>query len=177
MEIQAKDNIYKPIIITLSILIPIVVAILMVIPGRQNSADSPISSLPLCHAVLNGSTALCLILGYFFVKAKQIKVHRTLMLSAFILSSIFLVSYVVYHYTFPPTKFGGEGFVRSIYFFILITHIVLATTIVPLALFAIYFALSNQIVKHKKVTKFTLPIWIYVSITGVIVYLLMSPYY
>jgi putative membrane protein len=99
------------------------------------------------------------------------------MLSAFILSSIFLVSYVVYHYTFPPTKFGGEGFVRSIYFFILITHIVLATTIVPLALFAIYFALSNQIVKHKKVTKFTLPIWIYVSITGVIVYLLMSPYY
>ena len=177
MEIQAKDNIYKPIIITLSILIPIVVAILMVIPGRQNSADSPISSLPLFHAVLNGSTALCLILGYFFVKGKQIKVHRTLMLSAFILSSIFLVSYVVYHYTFPPTKFGGEGFVRSIYFFILITHIVLATTIVPLALFAIYFALSNQIVKHKKVTKFTLPIWIYVSITGVIVYLLMSPYY
>ena len=177
MEIQAKDNIYKPIIITLSILIPIVVAILMVIPGRQNSADSPISSLPLFHAVLNGSTALCLILGYFFVKSKQIKVHRTLMLSAFILSSIFLVSYVVYHYTFPPTKFGGDGAIRSIYFFILITHIVLATTIVPLALFAIYFALSNQIVKHKKVTKFTLPIWIYVSITGVIVYILMSPYY
>jgi putative membrane protein len=158
-------------------MIPIVVAILMVLPGRESYSESSLASLPLFHAVLNGSTAICLILGYYFIKSKQIKVHRALMLCAFILSSIFLVSYVVYHYSFPPTKFGGEGSIRTIYFFILISHIVLATTIVPLALFAIYYALSNQISKHKKVTKFTLPIWTYVSITGVLVYVLMSPYY
>lgn len=177
MEIKAKDSVYKPIIIALSIIIPIVVVLLMILPGRDSVNKGSLSSLPMFHAFLNGTTALSLLTGYFFIKKGDKNSHRFFMLLAFLLSSIFLVSYVVYHFNYPPTKYLGVGIIRPIYFFTLISHIILAVTIVPLALFAIYFALSNQIAKHKQITKFTFPIWVYVSITGVIVYILMSPYY
>jgi putative membrane protein len=99
------------------------------------------------------------------------------MLSAFVLSSIFLISYVIYHASVPETRFGGQGIVRYIYFFVLITHIILATLVVPLALFSIYRGLNSEVVLHKKIVKYTFPIWLYVSVTGVIVYLMISPYY
>lgn len=177
MEIKTNENTIKKVITAVSVAIPIVVAVLMLIPGREKNEESVLSNLPLFHAILNASTAFCLIIGYIFISQKNIKLHRLSMLSAFLLSSIFLVSYVIYHATHPPTKFGGEGFIRPIYFFILISHIILAAAIVPLALFSIYYGIQNKIEQHKKITKYTLPIWLYVAITGVIVYVLMSPYY
>jgi putative membrane protein len=99
------------------------------------------------------------------------------MLSAFSISCIFLVSYVAYHFQAAPTKFGGTGIVKGIYYFLLLTHIVLAAVVVPFVLFSLYFALTKQIARHKKVVKYTFPIWLYVAVTGVIVYLMISPYY
>jgi len=99
------------------------------------------------------------------------------MISAFILGCIFLIFYVIYHANAPSTKFGGEGLIRYVYFFFLITHILLAFIVVPLVLSAIYFAVSDKIEKHRKIVKFTFPVWLYVSITGIIVYLMISPYY
>ena len=103
--------------------------------------------------------------------------HRLCMLSAFVFSSTFLVSYIIYHYCAPETHFGGEGIIRLIYFFLLITHILLAISIVPLTLLTLYRIWKKDIVRHKKIAKWTFPIWLYVSITGVVVYLLISPYY
>jgi len=135
------------------------------------------SKLPLFHAILNGATTICLLLGFWFVKNKMIGTHKKFMLCAFFLSSVFLVSYVVYHYSHPPTRFGGEGIIRYVYYFILISHILLSTTIIPLALFTLFRGLVNDVKKHKKIAKITLPIWLYVTITGVAVYLFMIPYY
>jgi putative membrane protein len=99
------------------------------------------------------------------------------MITAFALSSLFLICYVIYHYQAPSTKFMGEGLIRGVYFFILITHIILAAIVVPFVLLSIYFAITKQFTKHKKIVKWTFPIWLYVAITGVIVYLMISPYY
>jgi putative membrane protein len=99
------------------------------------------------------------------------------MVTAFVLSSFFLISYVTYHYQAAPTTFGGEGTIKMIYYFILITHIILAAIIVPLVLLSVYFAVSAQYVRHKKVSRWTFPLWLYVAVTGVVVYLMISPYY
>lgn len=173
---KSKDSVYLPIIIALSIAIPFVVALLMLLPDKINLGES-VKNLPLFHAVLNGTTALALLLGFYFIKNKKIAYHRICMLTAFCFSSIFLISYVTYHVSVPAAKFGGEGNIRYVYFFILITHIVLATTIVPLALLAIYRGLTGEIKKHRQIAKITFPIWLYVAITGVLVYLFMQPYY
>ena len=171
----AKDKVYIPIITIVSILIPIVVAILMVLPGRD--PEGTLSGLPLFHATLNGLTAILLLFGIYFIINRKIALHRFCMLSAFVLSSVFLVSYVIYHFNTGHISYGGEGIIKFIYFFILITHIVLATTIVPLALLAIYRALTDQIAKHRKIARWTFPLWLYVAVTGVLVYLMMRPYY
>jgi len=173
--IKVNDKKYIPVITTLSILIPVAVAILMILP-ETDSAKS-MNELPLFHATLNGMTAFFLLLGYYFIRNKKRVIHKYCMLIAFALSSVFLVSYVIYHFNTGHTPFGGEGFIRPVYFFILITHIVLATTIVPMALLSIYRGLSDQVAKHRKIAKWTFPIWLYVAITGVLVYLLMRPYY
>jgi putative membrane protein len=162
----------------LSAAIPLVVALLLYldrIDGLQVGFDTKI--LPHINAFLNSGTALCLIVGFVFIKKKNINLHRLSMMTAFVLSSLFLVSYVLYHATQPSTSFGGEGLIRGVYFFLLLTHIVLAAGVVPLVLLAIYYAYSNQIEKHKKMVKWTFPIWTYVAITGVLVYLMISPYY
>ena len=99
------------------------------------------------------------------------------MITAFVLGALFLILYILYHSNAPPTKYGGEGIIRIVYFFFLFSHILLAFIVVPLVLSAIYFALFQKIEKHKKMVKYTFPIWLYVSITGVIVYLMISPYY
>ena len=177
MSKQVNDQKFVPLIVALSVVIPVAVFVLMVLPEEYRVLDLDVSSLPLFHAVLNGSTAFFLILGFLFVRKGNLKLHKTSMLSAFALSSIFLVSYVIYHYSKESTAFGGEGMIRYVYFFILITHIILATAVVPLALFAIFRGLTNQIDKHKKIVRWAFPIWLYVAITGVLVYLFMIPYY
>lgn len=177
-DTKQQDKVFLPIITALSVAIPLVVALLMFLPRAQEASGyGSISVLPLFHAFLNGATAIFLSIGFYFIKARKITLHRTCMLIAFALSSVFLLSYVLYHYSVPPTPYGGEGSVRGVYFFILITHIVLATAIVPLALLSIYRSFSNDFAKHKKVARWTFPIWLYVAITGVVVYLMMSPYY
>jgi len=141
-------------------------------PGKIN-----VSMLPTLHAFINGTCAVLLLLGYVFIRRRNFKAHKTMMLSAFILSCLFLVSYVIYHSQVPSTHFGGEGILKAVYFIVLITHIVLAAVIVPLALFTISRSFRGEFIKHKKIARWTFPIWLYVTITGVIVYFMISPYY
>ncbi len=176
---KKKDSFFVPLIIALSIIVPIVVALLMLFPDflyiESNRFD--FSSLPFFHAVLNGSTAILLYIGFVLIRNKKTKLHKFSMLSAFVLSSIFLVSYVISKLTNPPVPFGGEGIIRPIYFFILISHILFSISVLPLALFSIYRGLIGENEKHKSLVKWTFPIWMYVAITGVLVYVLMAPYY
>ncbi|GAB3335132.1 DUF420 domain-containing protein [Marivirga atlantica] len=189
-QLDSKKS-YKTLIWVLSIAIPAVVAVLLYLPQKLE-IGSWVYLLPDLNAVLNSATALALLLGFYFIKQKNIKAHRLMMSTAFTMGSIFLVSYVLYHSSADSTVFGdinGDGilqdsemesigsWIRQLYVVILLSHILLAAVVVPFVLFAMYFALTNKIEKHKKVVKWTFPIWLYVSITGVIVYLMISPYY
>ncbi len=176
---KKQDSFFVPLIITLSIIIPIAVALLMLFPDvfHIESESIDFSSLPFFHAILNGSTAVLLFTGFILIKNKRTQSHKVAMLTAFVLSSVFLLSYVTSKLTNAPVPFGGEGMIRYIYFFILISHIILSIPVLPLALFSIYRGMTGEIEKHKSLVKWTFPIWMYVAITGVLVYVLMSPYY
>ena len=176
---KKQDSFFVPLIISLSIIIPIVVALLMLFPDvfHIESESIDFSSLPFFHAILNGSTAVLLFTGFILIKNKKTNLHKISMLSAFVLSSVFLLSYVTSKLTNAPVPFGGEGLIKYIYFFILISHIILSIAVLPLALFSIYRGITGEIEKHKSIVKYTFPIWLYVAITGVLVYILMSPYY
>ena len=176
---KKQDSFFVPLIITLSIIIPIVVALLMIFPDvfHIESESIDFSSLPFFHAILNGSTAVLLFTGFMLIKNKKTNLHKLSMLSAFVLSSVFLLSYVTSKLTNAPVPFGGEGLIRVIYFFILISHIILSIAVLPLALFSIYRGITGEIEKHKSIVNYTFPVWMYVAITGVLVYILMSPYY
>jgi putative membrane protein len=173
----ATEGRFRALIIVLSLAVPALVSFLILQPQTGKLGAIDVSVLPKFHALLNSLTAVALITGYYFIKNGNRGAHRLAMLTAFVLSSIFLVSYVVYHYQAAPTKFGGEGVLKGIYYFILLTHIVLAAAIVPLVLFSVYFGLTNQLSRHKRVSKWTFPLWLYVAITGVLVYWMISPYY
>lgn len=176
-NMSASEKKYLRIITAVSIIIPIAVAVLMYMPRKESQGMNNVSTLPLFHAILNGTTFLVLLTGYFFIRRKEIHKHRSCMLIAFALSSVFLISYIIYHYQTPPSYYGGEGIIRFVYFFVLLSHILLAGAIVPLALLALYRGITNQTEKHKKIAKWTLPLWLYVTFTGVVVYLMMAPYY
>ena len=172
-----NDKIYLPIIGVLSVAVPIVVAVLLFIPEPFRFGTYDFSFLSHLNAILNSSTALCLLLGYSFIKKGNDRLHKFCMYVAFALSSLFLVSYVIYHSQVEHTVYGGEGVIRYVYFFILISHILLSTAVIPLVLTSIYFAITKRLDKHKRVVKFTFPIWLYVAVTGVVVYLMIRPYY
>jgi len=176
---KKQDSFFVPLIISLSIIVPVLVALLMIFPDvfHIESESIDFSSLPFFHAILNGSTSVLLFTGFILIKNKKTNLHKISMLSAFVLSSVFLLSYVTSKLTNAPVPFGGEGLIRYIYFFILISHIILSVLVLPLALFSIYRGMTGEIEKHKSIVKYTFPIWIYVAITGVLVYVLMSPYY
>jgi len=129
------------------------------------------------NAVINSLVSITLIIAYVAIRKKQYIMHRNLMYGAIVLSVLFLVSYILHHLLAGDTKFGGEGAIRYVYFFILITHIILAAIILPFILFTAYRALTGEFEKHKKISRYTFPLWLYVSITGVLVYLMISPYY
>lgn len=147
--------------------------------------------LPLLNAVLNGTCSILLVLSLYFIKRKNIVMHKRINITAFVLSSLFLVSYIVFHYLAPETKYGdlngdhvvstaekmASGSLRYVYYGILISHIILAAIVLPLVLFSFNFALQNQIERHRKIVRWTWPIWFYVTVTGVIVYLMIAPYY
>jgi len=136
-----------------------------------------IASLPHLQASLNTISALLLVTGYYFIRKDNRDAHRACMISAVAVSVMFLVSYLIYHYNVGSVKFTGTGFIRPVYFFILITHTVLATLIVPMILVTVYRAASGRFESHKKIARWTLPVWIYVSVTGVVVYLFVYHLY
>ena len=192
-----RDTLFLTIIGILSVVVPVLVAILLFIPQTGKLGDLDVSFLPHLNAVLNSATAVALVVGWLFVRnhnlpyEKRTRYHRTAMIAAFVLSIGFLIAYVIYHYQAPPTRFGDTdhsgvvteaeklavGGLRYVYLVLLLTHIVLAAVVVPFVLLALYYAFTGQYTKHTRTTRYTLPIWLYVAVTGVIVYLMISPYY
>jgi putative membrane protein len=168
---QEKIKKIKRLIIGTSILIPLVVVVLfgVKIPGLD------FSFLPPIYATLNGITAVLLLGALIAVKSKKIKLHELLIKISLFLSLVFLACYVAYHMSSEPTPYGGD--LKFLYFFILISHILLSVVVIPLVLFSYFFAWQGDFVRHKKWTRFTWPIWFYVATTGVIVYLMISPFY
>lgn len=172
-----QNKLIQPVIVALSIAVPVLVAILFVLPKPNIDAGFDVHIIPTINALINTCVAFCLSLGFYYIKSKQIKKHRVMMFSAFALSSLFLILYVIYHSLSEPTKYGGVGILKILYYFILLSHILLSAIIVPFVLFTIYYAISNQIDKHRKLAKYTFPMWMYVAVTGVLAYIFISPYY
>jgi len=164
---------YNKWIVILSIAIPLVVAILF---GVKIDAELPVF-LPPIYASINALTAVLLIVAVWAVKNKKVKLHENLMKTAIVFSVLFLMLYVAYHMTSDSTKFGGEGSLKTVYFIILISHIILSIVVIPFVLITYVRAITNNIELHKKIAKFTFPLWLYVAISGVVVYLMISPYY
>jgi putative membrane protein len=158
----------------LSIAIPIAVALLFMvrIPGVER-----LGFLPPIYASINGLTAILLVVALLQIKKGNRRTHERIMKTCIVLSALFLLMYVAYHMTSDSTSYGGEGVVKYIYFFILITHILLSITVIPFVLITYVRAISGNFSMHKKIARITFPIWLYVAITGVIVYLMISPYY
>ena len=173
MESNKLRN-YNRLIVIVSILVPVVVAILFTvrIPGVES-----LTFLPPIYAGINALTAILLIVSVILIKRKKRKSHALLMRICIGLSLLFLVMYIAYHMTSDPTPFGGEGTIKYIYYFILISHILLSICVIPFVLITYVRAITNNIVMHKKIAKITFPLWLYEAVTGVIVYLMISPYY
>lgn len=133
--------------------------------------------LPTLNALINATCTVLLLISYYFIRRKNIKMHKTLNITTFILSCVFMTSYLIFHSAGMETKFGGQGAIRYVYFFILITHIILAAIVLPLVLLSFYRGMMMQVEKHKKLVRWSFPIWLYVTISGVLVYLMISPYY
>ena len=178
-----SDNIenekkYDKWIVFLSIVIPLVVAVLFSVNLKDLGYDvKPLTFLPPIYATINAATALMLIVGFWAIKNKNIVLHENLMTTSVYCSAMFLVLYVIYHMTSDSTKFGGEGTIKYVYYFILLTHILLSVVIIPFVLITYVRAISKNFERHKKIARITFPLWLYVAISGVIVYLMISPYY
>lgn len=169
---------YRKWIVALSIIIPLAVAALFSVNLKELGFDvKPLNFLPPIYATINGITAIVLIVAVIAIKKGNRSLHEGLMKFAIGLSVLFLLMYIGYHMTSESTKYGGEGALRYVYFIILITHIVLSIAIIPMVLITYVRALAQRFDKHKKLAKITFPIWLYVAITGVVVYLMISPYY
>lgn len=172
-----KKRNYKPIIIILTIVINGLVALLFGMPGVENFDLFDVTILPLLNAIFNSFTFIFLVCALVAIKKRNITVHKRFIYAAFITTALFLVTYVGYHFLAESTPYGGEGILKYIYFFVLLTHIVLAAVIVPLALTAVARAWNREHERHRKIVRWTMPLWLYVSFTGVLVYILISPYY
>lgn len=164
---------YNRLILILSIAIPLVVGLLF---GVKIDLELPVF-LPPVYATINGITSLMLILAFWAVKNKRIELHKKLMKTAIVLSALFLCLYVLYHMTSDSTSYGGSGVWKIVYFFILISHILLSIAVIPFVLITFVRGITNDVERHKKLARITFPLWFYVTLSGVIVYLMISPYY
>ncbi|RXP64599.1 DUF420 domain-containing protein [Lutibacter sp. HS1-25] len=171
MEQNAKK--YNKWIVVLSVAIPLVVAILF---GVKIDVTLPVF-LPPIYATINGLTAVLLLVAVWAIKNKKVQLHEKLMKTAIVFSTVFLVLYVAYHMTSTSTKFEGEGTIKTVYFAVLISHIILSIVVIPFVLITFVRAITNNFELHKKIAKITFPLWLYVTISGVVVYLMISPYY
>ncbi|NQX85671.1 MAG: DUF420 domain-containing protein [Flavobacteriaceae bacterium] len=173
-----QEKKYNRWIVILSIAIPLTVAALFGVNLRRLGFDvEPMMFLPPIYATINALTAIVLVAAFMAIKKGNLKLHERLVKFAMVLSVLFLVMYVAYHMTSDSTKYGGDGAIRYLYFFILITHIMLSVIVIPFVLITYVRAITNNIELHKKIAKITFPLWLYVAITGVVVYIMISPYY
>jgi putative membrane protein len=173
-----QEKKYNRIITALSIVIPLAVAALFGVNLKSLGFDvEPLTFLPPIYATINGVTALLLIAAVLAIKKGNKKLHEQLNTSAIICSVLFLLMYIAYHMTSESTTFGGEGVLKYVYYFILITHILLSIVVIPFVLITFMRAKLGKFAEHKKIAKTTFPLWLYVAITGVVVYLMISPYY
>jgi len=174
-----KQRNYNPIIWVLSFIMIVVILGINYVPRSTTGtiAGIDLKILPLINAIVNGVTFILLVLSLIYIKKKNIKVHRRFIYAAFVTTFVFLVSYLTYHAMAGSTSYGGTGFIALIYYVILISHIVLAAILLPLALITLGRGLNMDVAKHRKIARWTMPIWLYVSLTGVLVYLFISPYY
>ncbi len=171
-----KESIALRTIYVVSAVVMIAVVILFYLPRVENP-PSWIPLLPKLNAVINGLCSVLLIASFVMIKRKQINWHKRLNLSAFFLSCIFLVSYIIFHAYGVETRFPADNPIRPVYLFILISHIILAAAVLPMVLLSFYRGLTGKIEAHKRITRWSMPIWLYVTLTGVVVYLMISPYY
>jgi putative membrane protein len=176
ISVKQEKTVYRG-IVAIAIAVPVVVAILLFMPSKLDIASDWVYFLPHLNAVINSAASLALVLGLVFIKQGNIEFHRAAITTAIGLGAIFLVSYVIYHASAESTPFGGQGWIRPLYYFILITHIVLAAVALFPILLAFYYGHTDQRAKHRKIVKLAYPIWLYVSVSGVVVYLMISPYY
>lgn len=174
---EQKPKTYTGIVVTLTIAINGLVTLLFFLPEAERFRHLDFTFLPLLNAICNSFTFIFLLAALFMIRQKNIKAHKRFIFAAFTTTAIFLISYVTYHGLTESTPYGGEGILRPIYYFILLSHILLSIVIVPLALFTLFRGLNMQVERHKKIARWTMPLWLYVSITGVIVYIMISPYY
>lgn len=165
---------YNKLIVVLSVAIPLVVAALF---GIKIPNVEPLTFLPPIYASINAFTAVILVIAFWAITNKKIKLHQRLMQTAIICSVLFLVMYVAYHMTSDSTKYGGEGVLKYVYYTILLTHIVLSVVVIPFVLITYVRAMTQNFVMHKKIARITFPIWLYVAVSGVLVYIMISPYY
>lgn len=172
-----KKRNYRPAIIIISVILIGAIGILAGMPGVENFTAFDITILPLLNAIFNSFTFVFLVCALVAILKKNVKVHQRFIYAAFGTTALFLVTYVAYHFLSESTPFGGSGFLAGFYYFILFSHIVLAAAIVPLALTSVARAWNMEIPRHRKIARWTMPIWLYVSFTGVLVYILISPYY
>ena len=190
-EFDMKEKNLTVSIIVISIVIPLAVAFLIMVPQVKINPGFNTHSLPLLHAILNAITAILLLASLYFVKNRKIHAHKRANLTAVALSTIFLISYVIYHASNPSVRYGDinhdgllsdqekmlAGSARYIYYFILSSHIILSGVIVPLVLFTLQRAFNSKFHKHKQLARITWPVWFYVAVSGVVVYLMINPYY
>ncbi|MFM9825702.1 DUF420 domain-containing protein [Flavobacterium sp.] len=178
MEKNSIETKYNKWILILSILIPVAVAVLFKVKLKDLGFDaSPLPILPPIYATINGITAVLLISAVLAIKNGKRQLHENLMKCAIACSLVFLVLYIAYHMTTDSTIYGGTGVLKYVYYFVLLTHILLSVATIPLVLITYVRALAARFDKHKKIAKITFPIWLYVAVTGVVVYLMISPYY
>lgn len=194
---SANIKLYNRLTVIISVFVPIVVALLLFLKWDADKLifdlrspnfepiilmenlpfAEPLKFLPPIYAAINGLTAIILVMAVYFIKKGNRLIHETLIKICIALSLCFLVMYIAYHITSDPTSFGGKGLIKYFYYFILISHILLSITVIPFVLFSYIRAISGDFKRHKKIAKITFPIWLYVAVTGVIVYLMISPYY
>ena len=164
------------VIMLLSVVVFGVVVFLYSLP-KQEFIPEWARQLPLLNASINGTCSLLLLTSLYCIKSKNIVWHKRLNITTFVLSSLFLVSYIIFHSFGVETRFPEDNPIRPYYLFILLTHIVFAAIVLPLVLISFYYGLTGKVEKHRKVSKFTFPVWLYVTVTGVVVYIMISPYY
>jgi putative membrane protein len=168
---------YTPWVIFLTLAINGLIAVVFLLDANTREVGFDVHVLPLVNAILNSMTTVFLLSALVAIKRKNIRVHRRFIYAAFTTTGLFLVTYLTYHSLSESTRYGGAGFLRGVYYFVLLTHIVLAALIVPLALVTFFRGINNRVAEHRAIAKWTMPLWLYVSVTGVIVYVMISPYY